>query len=240
MKVITFASIKGGVGKSVSSILFAEILSLKKKVLLIDIDSQASCTSYYSPPNESHYFNTYDVLTGKHLTKKAIKKINGTLDFLPSHISLSKFNDSKGIGHELKLKMALKGLDYDYILLDTPPSVSSELINALVVTNYLIVPLTAEVWSIESLAILEDKMKEVKNIYNPGFEKTYMIQTMFEENRKVPADYYNDLKKVYKNTFIDVKIHRSSAIQKMVTFREKPKPSERYYKEYNKIIEAIL
>ncbi|WP_024654763.1 ParA family protein [Borrelia hispanica] len=160
--IITIASIKGGVGKSTSSIILATLLSKKYKVLLIDMDSQASTTSYYSTKIEKANIdlinkNTYEVLKANLSINRAIINVDNNLDLIPSYLTLHQFNIEPIPFKELKLKKQLKQLEavYDYIVIDTNPSLDFTLINALVVSNYVIVPMTAEKWAVESLDLFK-------------------------------------------------------------------------------------
>ena len=168
-KIITLASIKGGVGKSTSSIIFATLLAQKYKVLLIDMDPQASVTSYFSDILENQHVdvknkNIYEVLTDKLSIDLSISKINNNLDLLSSHLYLYLFYDDNMPFKEVRLKDNLKLLNnfYDYIIIDTSPSLGIILTNVLVVSDYLIVPMTAQKWAIESLQLLEFALKRLK------------------------------------------------------------------------------
>ncbi|ATQ19061.1 ParA family protein (plasmid) [Borrelia miyamotoi] len=161
-KVITIASIKGGVGKSTSAIIFATLLSKKYKVLLIDMDTQASITSYFYGKIKEKGFdlfgkNIYEVLKGNLLINNGIINVENNLDLLPSYLSLHTFSEESLPYKEHRLKNSFKYLKfkYNFIILDTNPHLDSTLSNALVISNYVIVPMTAEKWSIESLQLLE-------------------------------------------------------------------------------------
>ncbi|MBW6186785.1 ParA family protein, partial [Pseudomonas aeruginosa] len=183
-KVITIASIKGGVGKSTSAIIFAILLSKKHKVLLIDMDTQASTTSYFYEIFEQNNFNIvsrniYRVLKGSININKSIVAVDKNLDLLPSYLSLHLFNKEVINFKELKLNEALTFLKikYDFIILDTNPSLDYTLTNALVVSDYAIIPMTAEKWAVESLQILEFYIKDLK-LKIP----TFIFITKFKKN----------------------------------------------------------
>ncbi|WP_434757547.1 ParA family protein (plasmid) [Borrelia puertoricensis] len=184
-KIITVASIKGGVGKSTTSIIFAILLSQKHKVLLIDIDTQASTTSYFFKKIKEQNFNLlskniYEILKGNIDINNSIITINNSLDLIPSYLSLHNFSSESMPFKEVKLQEQLSFLEfsYDYIIIDTNPSLDITLINALVVSNYILVPITAEKWSIESLELLEFFVKKLKLKKIPIF----LINTRFKKN----------------------------------------------------------
>ncbi|WCB91133.1 ParA family protein (plasmid) [Borrelia miyamotoi] len=169
-KIITIASIKGGVGKSTSAIIFATLLAQKHKVLLIDMDTQASTTSYFYEKIEKQNIdlrknNIYEVLIDKLNINSSILNVKINLDLIPSYLTLHSIN-AFGYKHtlsEFKLKSDLKYLDikYDYIVIDTPPSLDFTLTSSLICCNYVIVPMTAEKWTIESFDLLKFFMEKV-------------------------------------------------------------------------------
>ncbi|AOW96259.1 ParA family protein [Borrelia miyamotoi] len=167
-KIITLASIKGGVGKSTSSIIFSTLLARKHKVLLIDMDPQASVTSYFSDILEDQNVdiknkNIYEVLVDKISIDLSIFKVSDNLNLLPSHLYLYLFYDDNMPFKETRLKDNLKLLvDYDYVIIDTSPSLGIVLTNVLVVSDYIIVPITAQKWAIESLQLLEFALKRLR------------------------------------------------------------------------------
>ncbi|WP_445436462.1 ParA family protein [Candidatus Borreliella tachyglossi] len=183
-KVITIASIKGGVGKSTTSLIFATLLAQNCKVLIIDIDTQASTTSYYfkiikEKEVDLYNKNIYEVLISNLHIDNAIVNISKNLDLIPSYLTLHKFNSESIPYKEFRLKEQLKllSLNYDYIILDTNPSLDFTLTNALVCSDYIIVPITAEKWAVESL-----------DLFNFFIEKLalrvpiYLINTKFKRN----------------------------------------------------------
>ncbi|WP_024654528.1 ParA family protein [Borrelia hispanica] len=184
-KIITIASIKGGVGKSTSAIILATLLSKKHKVLLIDMDTQASVTSYFYKKIVEDEFdllekNIYEVLKGNQLINDTIINVDTQLDLLPSYLSLHSFSEETLPYKEHRLKNSFRYLKfkYDFIIVDTNPHLDSTLSNALVISKYIIVPMTAEKWTIESLQLLEffvDKLNLRPQIF--------LFVTKFKKNK---------------------------------------------------------
>ncbi|WP_330730467.1 ParA family protein [Borrelia turicatae] len=194
-KIITIASIKGGVGKSTTCLIFATLLAQKHKVLLIDMDTQASVTSYFFMTIEKHNIdlktiNIYEVLRNNVGIHDSIINIGSNLDLIPSYLSLHKFNKEAITFKEIKLQKQLQNLelDYDYIIIDTNPSLDYTLTNALVVSNYIIVPMTAEKWAVESLELLSFSIDDLA-IEIPVF----IIITRFKKNN-THKELFNFLK----------------------------------------------
>ncbi|AWG43338.1 chromosome partitioning protein ParA (plasmid) [Candidatus Borreliella tachyglossi] len=184
-KVITIASAKGGVGKSTSSLVFSTLLSRDHEVLLIDLDTQASCTSYYYDKLKEQNIditqtNIYKVLIASLNINNAIVNINDNLDFLGSYIELHKFVRENLPLKERILKEFLLDLNiqYDYVILDTNPSLDATLGNALICSNYCIVPMTAEKWAVESLELLKYYVRELR-IKNMSI---FLLSTRFKNN----------------------------------------------------------
>ncbi|WP_024653024.1 ParA family protein [Borrelia persica] len=183
-KIIAIASIKGGVGKSTSAIIFAILLAQKYRVLLIDIDTQASVTSYFFMKIEKQgidlkSINVYEVLKNNIDIHDSIINIGNNLDLIPSYLTLHKFNKEAITFKEIKLQKQLHNLEleYDYIIIDTNPSLDYTLTNALVVSNYIIVPMTAEKWAVESLELLNFSINDIA-VEIPVF----LIITRFKKN----------------------------------------------------------
>src|SRR5690242_1901296 len=123
MKVVTFSIFKGGTGKTTSTVNTAAALVAKgKRVLLVDLDQQASATRYLDlDPEQSP--SLYEVFMGAKPAALAIRKTNFGIDVLSSHVLMAAIEEALEPGDELKLSELIRPLkpDYDFILVDTPP-----------------------------------------------------------------------------------------------------------------------
>ncbi|ASJ27789.1 ParA family protein [Borrelia turicatae] len=238
--IITIASIKGGVGKSTSALIFATLLAQKHKVLLIDIDTQASVTSYFYRKVKELYTdlvnkNIYEVLIDKISINKSIISIDSNLDLIPSYVTLHKVNRVayKYMLKEFKLKIEIGRLEnnYDYVILDTNPSLDFTLTNALVCSDYVIVPMTAEKWAVESFEVLDFFIKELE-IFLP----IYILITRFKKNNT--HKYLLDILKS-KNNFLGT-ISEREDLNKKIADNCKFDLCKDYMKEYDKILSTFL
>ncbi|ACH93798.1 ParA family protein [Borrelia duttonii] len=237
-KVITIASIKGGVGKSTTSLIFATLLAQKNRVLLIDIDTQASVTSYFFMQIEKQNLdlksiNIYEVLKNNLDINNSIINVDNNLDLIPSYLSLHKFNKEAITFKEIKLQKQLFNLklEYDYIIIDTNPSLDYTLTNALVVSDYIIVPMTAEKWAVESLELLNFSVEDLA-IEIPIF----VIITRFKKNN-THKELFSLLKK--NSNFLGLVSERED-LNKKIAKNDIFNLSKDYILEYEGILNEFL
>lgn len=237
-KVITIASIKGGVGKSTTSLIFATLLSIKYKVLLIDIDTQASTTSYFFNKIKDNNIdlinrNIYEVLISNLHIDNALINIDKNLDLIPSYLTLHKFNSESIPYKEFKLKEQLKLISkhYDYIILDTNPSLDFTLTNALVCSNYIIIPITAEKWAVESLDLFTFFMNKLLLTL-----PMYLINTKFKKNNT-----HKELLKVLEknNNFLGT-ISEREDLNKRIAKNDRFDLTKDYIIEYQNTLNVFL
>jgi len=179
MKIITIASVKGGVGKTTLTINIGQVLAdMGYQVLVVDHDSNNNLTDYfllkedYESAKES---NVYHFLTKRKKAKDVIFKCN-LLDLIPATVSILDVAEevsSKSVGALTIIKRELKKLDYDYVIIDTPPRNNSyELKSAIYAADIVLSPVSLSRWTIQGLDFLEADIHEVflKTKFEPTFK----------------------------------------------------------------------
>lgn len=188
-RIITFANHKGGVGKTTTTASVGTILSKKnKKVLLIDLDAQANLT--HSVAAKSSIKKTiYDALIGeasKENSQIPIYQINNNLDIVPADLALANtdLQLSGAIAREKILERLLKQvkIQYDYILIDCPPSLGLLTLNAIVASDTVIIPLVAEVLPFQGLTMIKNFIEMIKENINPNVNIGGILLTRWEKS----------------------------------------------------------
>ena len=182
-RVIAFANQKGGVAKTTSTLNLAAALAEKEhRVLCIDMDPQGNLTMSQGLNPDSIERSMFDVLVHRLPIQNVIQ--NAEIDLAVSSIDLAgaELALSSMIGRERALEKALLPIktEYDYILVDTPPSLGLLTINALVAADHVIVPVQCEYLSLRGLVQLENTLAMIRENLNPNVEIMGILPTMFD------------------------------------------------------------
>lgn len=176
MKVITVTNQKGGTGKTSTALFLTYGLAHRgKKVLLIDLDQQADA-SFSMHVDYDQNKTTFEVLTGDAALKDIIVKVNDNIDLAPASSKLAELDvvltQKVRIDPQYILKDTIKNskVNYDYIVIDTPPALSEAVLNALTASNTVLVPTQADIYSLKGLGELAQTIAAIKNRSNPDLE----------------------------------------------------------------------
>ena len=226
MQIISVINQKGGVGKTTTVINLAAGLSLiEKKILVIDLDPQGNATTGLGLSNmESSSDTIYGVLNGTREIQEVIKKTQfENLDIITSNVDLSGLevetadDSNRAFLLDIKLTAYLNNSrgNYDYVLIDCPPSLSLLTVMALVCSNSLLVPLQTEFFALEGLTQLMKTIERIKVSLNPDLKIRGILLTMYDKRNKLSSqvekearDYFNE--KVY-STVIPRNVRLSEA-----------------------------
>lgn len=243
-KVIAIANHKGGVGKTTSVACIGTSLARHGyRTLLIDLDAQQNLT-YTMIGDQENEKSVYDSLTkGAPLPVVNIEK---NLDLIPSSLELAMAETelSNKLMREAQLKRRIEEVagDYDYILLDCPPSLGIITTNALVASTDLYIPLTAEALPLKGLTMLEDVVEEIRETINPRLKLSGVFITRYN-NRKLNKDVVEAISTRYDSKVFSTMIRENIALAEMpVTGKSiyDYDPGSNGATDYNSLTEEII
>lgn len=216
VKVIAVANHKGGVGKTTSvACIGAGLARHGKRTLLIDLDAQQNLTFTLMGDKETES-SVYDSLTKG--TPLPVVEIRENLDLVPSSLELARAETdlSSKLMREAQLKNRIEEVagDYDYILLDCPPSLGIVTTNALVAATELYIPLTAEALPLKGLTMLDEVVEEIRQAINPRLELGGVFITRYN-NRKLNKDVVDAISSRYGSKVFSTKIRENIALAEM-------------------------
>ena len=194
--IIAVLNQKGGVGKTTTAINLAAYLAKDgHSVLLVDADPQGNSTSGLGLDKQNQSATLYDVLFSRAQALSSIQKINSKLHIIPSNANLAgaEVELVPLAGRELKLRQALDGLDYDYVLIDCPPSLGLLTINALTAANSVLIPVQAEYYALEGISQLLSVIQQVRQSINPGLEVLGVLITLFDSRNSLSSHVKQEL-----------------------------------------------
>ena len=213
-KVISVANQKGGVGKTTTTVNLSTLLAKKgKKVLLIDTDPQGNATSGLGVTKELE-LSVYDILVGDTIFEETIEKTAiKNLSVCPSNISLAgaEVQLVSMMSREQRLKVKLDEIkdQYDYILIDCPPSLGLITLNAFTASDTVLIPVQCEYYALEGLGQLLNTVNLVKKHLNKNLEIEGALLTMYDARTNLSNQVVKEVKKYFEGKVYKTVIPRN-------------------------------
>ena len=202
-RVIAVTNQKGGVGKTTTCVnLAASLAATKRRVLLVDMDPQGNATMGSGVDKNALELSGYDMLTKRATAAEVIfrAEVSG-FDILPANgdLTAAEVELMNEIGREHRLRLALNKVreNYDYILIDCPPSLSLLTVNALSAADTVLIPMQCEYYALEGMKGVLESIYKIKETINPKLEIKGVLRTMFDSRNSLSIEVSAQLKKYF-------------------------------------------
>src|ERR671929_53522 len=213
MKVVTFSIFKGGTAKTTSTVnTAASLVKKSKKVLVVDLDQQASATRYLDLDPEASP-NLYEVFMGTQQAPLAIRKSKHGVDVLASHVLMAAIEEALEPGYETKLADLIMPLRpaYDFILIDTPPGKAMLAFNGLAAADLILIPASAERMAVDGVADLINHVQRIMwNKFSLNHQELRILFTMYRSTTAHSPAIVANAQKIWRDNVLSVKIPHST------------------------------
>lgn len=213
--VICITNQKGGVGKTTTAVNLGYFLAKDKfKTLIVDFDPQGNATSGLGVDKQDMADSMTEVIAGRaHLPAIILPTKTKNLDIAPTTPQLANTEVELANAERrfVRLRDALQSVmrEYDYIIIDSPPSLSFLTVNGMIAAEYLLLPVQTEFYALEGVAQLLESMKLVKKASNPNLKLLGVLATMYDKRTTLSAQVLEEVKKYFKNKVFETTIPRN-------------------------------
>src|SRR5690554_6403391 len=202
-RVIAVTNQKGGVGKTTTCVnLAASMAATRRRVLFVDMDPQGNATMGSGVDKNALELSGYDVLTKRASPAEVIVKTDASgFDLLPANgnLTAAEVELMNEIGREHRLRLALNSVreNYDYILIDCPPSLNLLTVNSPSAADFVLIPMQCEYYALEGLAALMNTVEQIKETVNPNLEIEGILRTMYDPRNSLTLDVSGQLSEYF-------------------------------------------
>jgi chromosome partitioning protein len=214
-KIIAVANQKGGVGKTTTSInLAASLAAIRHRVLLIDLDPQGNTTMGCGVDKKALSLSAYEVLAGQAAAREAIiPLVDIGLDLLPGNSDLTaaqvELMQRKNRERVLAETLASCRSEYQFVIIDCPPSLNILTLNALVAADSVLIPMQCEYYALEGLSDLMDTLRNIRETVNPELRIEGLLRTMHDTRSRLAAEVSEQLVEHFSDQVLRTVIPRN-------------------------------